>query len=47
MTEDEVYVRAKRLLREQGWDILGGQPPRGTDSLPVIEVKSTKGVSWP
>jgi len=34
-----VYVLAKRGLLLSGWTVLGGQPPRGTNHLPVIEIK--------
>jgi hypothetical protein len=41
LQEDEVYVGAKKLLIANGWTLLGGQPPRGSNHLPVIEIK------WP
>ena len=40
MEEDEVYLASKALLKREGWLLLGGQPPSGCDSLPVIEVKA-------
>ncbi|MDZ4655051.1 MAG: hypothetical protein U1F44_04160 [Coriobacteriia bacterium] len=47
MTESEVYLRSKKLLRRLGWTLVGGQPPSGCDHLPVIEIKdparTTKG----
>ena len=39
MNEDEVYVLAKKALRDEGWMLLAGQPPSGCDHLPVVEVK--------
>jgi hypothetical protein len=38
--EDEVYYYTKRWMISRGFQILGGQPPRGTDTFPVIEIKS-------
>ena len=35
-----MYVGTKSLLKKAGWNMIGGQPPRGSDALPVIEVKS-------
>ena len=40
LTEEEVYNGTKRLLKGEGYVLLGGQPPRGVNHLPVIEVKS-------
>ena len=41
LTEEEVYNGTKRFLKDKlGYHILGGQPPRGVNHLPVIEVKS-------
>lgn len=42
MKEEEVYVAAKRWLKRESWEILGGQPPSGTDHLPVIEIKDDR-----
>lgn len=39
LAEDEVYIGAKALLRSHGWTILAGQPPSGSNHLPVVEVK--------
>ena len=38
-----IYIGIKKYLRNDGWQILGGQPPSGTDHLPVIEIKKTHG----
>lgn len=40
MSEDEVYVAAKSLLKKHGWSIIAGQPPNGCNHLPVVEIKS-------
>lgn len=39
MREDLVYVEAKSALKARGWSVIAGQPPRGTDHLPVVEIK--------
>jgi len=41
--EATVYISIKRYLKVAGWHLIGGQPPSGTDSLPVIEIKSNFG----
>lgn len=43
MNEQEVYRAAKKWFKENGFLILGGQPPRGTDHHPVIEIKDEIG----
>lgn len=40
MNEGDVYEGAKALLMKAGWNVVGGQPPRGSDVYPVIEVKA-------
>lgn len=40
MREDEVYFHTKEFLRNSGLTVIAGQPPRGTDRVPVIEIKS-------
>lgn len=40
MREDEIYLLTKKWVVEQDYQILGGQPPNGTDRFPVIEIKS-------
>lgn len=42
MREDEVYFHTKELLSQSGLVIVAGQPPRGTDRVPVIEVKTAE-----
>lgn len=43
LPEDLVYIRTKRILQSHGFTIIAGQPPRGTDHLPVIEIKAPGG----
>ena len=43
LTEEEVYNGAKRWLRKNGFVVLAGQPARGVDHLPVIEIKQPSG----
>jgi hypothetical protein len=43
LSEEEVYNGAKRWLRKNGFKILAGQPARGVDHLPVIEIKQPTG----
>jgi hypothetical protein len=37
--ENFIYQILKKYLREQNWIILGGEPPAGTNHIPVIEVR--------
>lgn len=37
--ETQVFISVKEFLVSQGWHVLGGQPPSGTDQLPIIEIK--------
>ncbi len=39
MREDEIYRLTKAWFVANGFHLLAGQPPRGTDRLPVIEIK--------
>ena len=39
ISETTVYLRVKKHLKSTGWSLLAGQPPSGTDHLPVIEIK--------
>lgn len=41
--EMELYISLKKYLKQQGWSLLGGQPPSGTDHLPLIEIKNQIG----
>jgi hypothetical protein len=40
LSEEEVYIGTKLFLKKNMFSIIGGQPPRGVDHLPVIEIKS-------
>lgn len=42
LTEIEIYLRLKLWLREHTWRILGGEPPGGTDDIPIIEIKDSE-----
>jgi len=37
--ENEIYQLLKPYVEELGWVVLGGEPPGGTDHIPVIELK--------
>jgi hypothetical protein len=39
--EDVIYQRLKEYLKQQNWIILGGEPPGGTNHIPVIEVRNS------
>lgn len=39
LSESEIYVHAKRYLRNCGWTLVGGEPPGGSDGLPRVEAK--------
>lgn len=41
MREDEIYFLTKNWFIRRDFKVLGGQPPRGTDRHPVIEIKSS------
>lgn len=40
LNEEEVYNGTKQILKNNSYVLLAGQPPRGVDHLPVIEIKS-------
>ena len=42
MSEDEIYVYTKEWLIKKGYEILGGQPPNGSDDFPVVEIKKER-----
>jgi hypothetical protein len=42
--ETKLYIALKSHLRNTGWHLIAGQPPSGTDHLPVLEIKSKVGV---
>ena len=39
MTEEEIYLGTKNYLIKNQFLVIAGQPPRGVDHLPVIEIK--------
>lgn len=41
LSEPEIYLRMKGWLREKKWKILGGEPPGGTNDIPIIEIKTS------
>ena len=43
--ETKLYIALKRHLRAREWLLIGGQPPNGTDHLPVLEIKDVNMVS--
>jgi hypothetical protein len=38
-SETQVFISIKDFLFQNDWRLLGGQPPSGTDHLPVIEIR--------
>jgi hypothetical protein len=38
MNETEIYMATKTVLKQMGLKLIGGQPPNGTDSFPVVEI---------
>ena len=41
LEENQIYQKLKSFLLEKNWKVLGGEPPGGTDHLPVIEIKDS------
>jgi len=39
LNETLVFISVKTHLISSGWNLIGGQPPSGTDYLPVIEIR--------
>lgn len=39
LDETEIYLLMKRWLKDNGWIVLGGEPPGGTNDIPLIELK--------
>ena len=37
--ETKVFISVRKFLLENNWLVIGGQPPSGTDHLPVIEIR--------
>lgn len=42
LSETDLYLALKKWLQERDWLILGGEPPGGTDVIPVIELKDVE-----
>lgn len=40
MTQGEVYYYLKLRLQNNGWELLGGEPPDGSNALRRIEIRS-------
>ena len=38
LEEPELYIRIKKWLDAKGWKVVGGQPPGGTNIIPLIEL---------
>lgn len=38
-TEEQVYLWLKKYVVREGGYLIGGQPPSGTDHLPVLEIR--------
>ena len=39
MREDEVYFYTKEWFKLKGFEVIAGQPPKGSDNIPVLEIK--------
>ena len=39
INETTVFIAVKNFLLKNDWLVIGGQPPSGTDPLPVIEIR--------
>jgi len=39
MREDQVYFYTKEWFQKNGFKIIAGQPPKGSDNIPVLEIK--------
>lgn len=44
MRESSIYINAKRWFSSNGYVVLAGQPPNGSDNIPVVEIKSVKNI---
>jgi len=40
--EEEIYLRFKDKMLRDGWTLLAGEPPKGTENRPVLEIKPKK-----
>ena len=39
MNEDQIYISTKLWFKKNNYIILAGQPPSGSDTIPVVEIK--------
>ena len=39
MNEDQIYISTKLWFKKNNYIIIGGQPPSGSDTIPVVEIK--------
>jgi len=39
MNEDQIYISTKLWFKKNKYIVLAGQPPGGSDTIPVIEIK--------
>jgi len=42
MWEDLIYILTKKFFLKKNFTLIAGQPPSGSDNLPVIEIKTNK-----
>lgn len=42
MREDLIYILTKKFFINKKFTLLAGQPPGGSDNLPIIEIKTNK-----
>ena len=42
LSETKIYLMLKKWLQKHSWIILGGEPPGGTNAIPVIELKDVE-----
>jgi len=40
MREDLIYILTKKFFLKKNFTLIAGQPPSGSDNLPVIEIKT-------
>lgn len=39
LDETQIYILMKEWFKDNGWIVLGGEPPGGTNDIPLIELK--------
>jgi hypothetical protein len=40
--EEEIYIKFKDKMLREGWILVAGEPPKGTENRPVLEIKPKK-----